>query len=382
MARKGVYKRHWQTRSLTPLAVGPNWKAPSLRTSYSRDFTQQAINIRLQSNSTPSRNAQQRLCQKQEKLLFCPQQSDERGEVVHTKQSTFGRSSKIRMMRVDSPERSTIPVIRVVSSLDKKDNLGTFQTDQFDYDFADSHLTDLTYCYCPEIAADIELASMNDTPPNSDSAFGNYLCSLEPIENLPELNRDMLSDAFIELEKCTTLQSATEIEAMECDRPDVKDDNLSPLDSPQLHNIFSSQSFENLANGPEWEEIFSQQDTLIKQLVEIVDNQSGRQACEEKKEKNAKASSTDTTSPTKDCELQSSTTQCNFAEDREKDRRQRNNVASRKSRAMKKERFAAMQSEIDKLRVANRKLKAFVDELDSVIDEARAIVLPPNSPSK
>ena len=84
----------------------------------------------------------------------------------------------------------------------------------------------------------------------------------------------------------------------------------------------------------------------------------------------------------KDCDVQSSTTQCNFAEEREKDRRQRNNVASRKSRAMKKERFAAMQSEIDQLRVANRKLKAFVAELDSAIDEAKAIVLPQNIPSK
>lgn len=80
----------------------------------------------------------------------------------------------------------------------------------------------------------------------------------------------------------------------------------------------------------------------------------------------------------RDYELQCSTTQCNLADDKEKDRRQRNNMASRKSRAMKKERFAAMQSEIDQLRVANRKLKAFVDELDSAIDEAKAIVLPPD----
>lgn len=86
---------------------------------------------------------------------------------------------------------------------------------------------------------------------------------------------------------------------------------------------------------------------------------------------------TSQSSPVRDCEsVQCSTTQCNFAEDREKDRRQRNNEASRKSRAMKKERFAAMQNEIDKLRVANRKLRAFVDELDSAIDEAKAIVLP------
>ncbi|VDM35012.1 unnamed protein product [Hydatigera taeniaeformis] len=298
-------------------------------------------------------------------------------------------------MRVDSPdfiakanpcisfvERSTIPVIRVVSSLDTKDKIETSQTKQLDYDFVDSHFTDLTYGYCPTIAADIELASMNDTPLNSDSDFESYLYSLEPMEMLPELDRDTLSDALIKLEKFTTLQSATEVEAMECDRPDMEEDNLSPLGSPQLHNIFSSKSLEDLANGPEWEEIFSQQNTLIEQLVEIVDNKSGRHDYEKEKARNSKASTADIVSLTKDCELQSSTTQCNFAEDREKDRRQRNNVASRKSRAMKKERFAAMQSEIDQLRVANRKLKEFVDELDSAIDEAKAIVLPSNSPSR
>ncbi|KAL5110456.1 hypothetical protein TcWFU_005837 [Taenia crassiceps] len=302
-------------------------------------------------------------------------------EFVRTKQET-GRSSRIRMMQVDSPERSTIPVIRVVSPLDRKGNLGNFQTKKFDYDSVDSHFTSLTYGFCSGIAAEIKQASINDTPPNSDSNLGSYLYSLEPIEKLPELDRDTLSDALIKLEKFTTLQSATEIKAMECDKPDMEEDNLSPLGSPQLHNIFSSEFLDDLANGPEWEEIFSQQNTLIEQFVEIVDNQSGRHDCEEEKVRNTKALSTDITSSTRDCELQSSTTQCNFAEDREKDRRQRNNVASRKSRAMKKERFAAMQSEIDQLRVANRKLKAFVDELDSAIDEAKAIVLPSNGPPR
>ncbi|VDK24631.1 unnamed protein product [Taenia asiatica] len=277
-------------------------------------------------------------------------------------------------------ERSTIPPVRVITPADRRDNLGTFRTKKFGYDTTDLHLTDLTYSCCPKIAADIEIASMNDTPLNSDSDFGSYLFSHEAIEKLPELDRDTLSDALIKLEKFTTLSSATDIKAMECDRPDTEEDNLSPLGSPQLHNIFSSESFEDLANGPEWEEIFSQQNTLIEQFVKIVDNRSGRNDCEEEKVRNTKASSADITSWTRDCECQSSTTQCNFAEDREKDRRQRNNVASRKSRAMKKERFAAMQSEIDQLRVANRKLKAFVDELDSAIDEAKAIVLPPTSP--
>lgn len=168
-------------------------------------------------------------------------------------------------------ERSTTPVIRVVSPLDKKDDLETFKTKKFGYDFMDSHFTDITYGYCPEIAADIELASMNDPPLNSDSNLGSYLCSLEPIEKLPELDGNTLSDALIKLEKFTTLQSATETEAMECDRPSMEKGNLSPLGSPLLHNIFSSESLEDLANGPEWEEIFSQQNTLIEQFVEIVD---------------------------------------------------------------------------------------------------------------
>ncbi|VUZ45331.1 unnamed protein product [Hymenolepis diminuta] len=266
-----------------------------------------------------------------------------------------------------------------------EEQLGSFETDSYSYSLADPHFTEFNYC--PEVAAKTELApssSLNEKSLNLYSNLGSYLLSIESLEEndystnnmsnfshkLPELDKDSITEALNEIENLTTTQFTSETETMEIDRPDTEEDFLTPITSPRIHNIFSCDSLDDNADNSDLEEIFSQQNQLIEQFVEIVDNQSTRH--------DIVTYTTSQASPVRDYEsLQCSTTQCNFAEDREKDRRQRNNIASRKSRAMKKERFAAMQSEIDQLRAANRKLKAIVDELDSVIDEAKAIVLPP-----
>lgn len=61
-------------------------------------------------------------------------------------------------------------------------------------------------------------------------------------------------------------------------------------------------------------------------------------------------------------------------EEREKRRKQRNNEASRKSRALRKRRFQQMLHETERLTNSNARLRAFVEELNSVMAESRAIL--------
>ncbi|VDD81225.1 unnamed protein product [Mesocestoides corti] len=284
--------------------------------------------------------------------------------------------------------------------------LTPLQTAEFLEKTMDSSFKSMPHNCYPEIVSDITLTEP-DGAIKTNSDFTPYLYSIKPIEEIDitatsqklseHETEDSLSAALIELEKFTTLQSAVETEPMEDTRPE-EEDIQSPLDSPRIHDFFSSNSLEDLANRPEWEEIFLQQNTLMEQFVEIVDvntvlsvlkveleqdetdrptkqNPSRWRNFADGRAQCSVALSTSTTTKSGLCELQSSTTQCNFAEEKEKDRRQRNNVASRKSRAMKKERFAAMQMEIEHLLITNRKLKTFIDEMDSAIDEAKAIVL-------
>ncbi len=61
-------------------------------------------------------------------------------------------------------------------------------------------------------------------------------------------------------------------------------------------------------------------------------------------------------------------------------RREKTNLAARKSRAVKKERFAAMTGEIEHLLAENHHLRNVVQEMDSAIHEAKIILVQTNQP--
>nr|CDS29091.2 hypothetical transcript [Hymenolepis microstoma] len=61
-------------------------------------------------------------------------------------------------------------------------------------------------------------------------------------------------------------------------------------------------------------------------------------------------------------------------DERELRRKERNNAASRKSRALRKHRFQQMIKETERLTNSNARLRAFVDELNSIMVESRAIL--------
>ncbi|KAM3186371.1 hypothetical protein ACTXT7_004482 [Hymenolepis weldensis] len=61
-------------------------------------------------------------------------------------------------------------------------------------------------------------------------------------------------------------------------------------------------------------------------------------------------------------------------EEREIRRKERNNAASRKSRALRKRRFQQMLQETERLTNSNARLRAFVEELNSIMAESRAIL--------
>lgn len=90
-------------------------------------------------------------------------------------------------------------------------------------------------------------------------------------QKLPELDEDSITDAFNEIDNLTCLLSASESEPVEVVMPDTGADFLTPITGPRIHSIFSCDSFDDIADKPEWEEIFSQQNTLIEQFVESVD---------------------------------------------------------------------------------------------------------------
>ncbi|VDN98312.1 unnamed protein product [Rodentolepis nana] len=358
--------------------------AGSVTTDLPGKFKRQAVNIRLQRISSNTRNIEE-LCSEN---LTVAQKSHSSNPITMTRCTKIRqiRPVKTRMIGLDAQDEFV--TCDFANSYDPsiEEKLGSFEKSPYSYTIVDTHFKE--FDYCPEIAANIELvssSSLNATSFNPYLNLGSYLRSIESFEEeneylsntmsnfshkLPELDKDSLTEALNDIENLTSMQSTSETEAMELERLDTEEDFPTPLTSPHLHKIFSNDSPDDTADESDWEEIFSQQNKLIEQFVQIVDNQSTRQ--------DVVMYSTSQASPLRDSEsLQCSTTQCNFAEDREKDRRQRNNIASRKSRAMKKERFAAMQSEIDQLRAANQKLKAMVDELDLAIDEAKSIVLPP-----
>ncbi|VDM35093.1 unnamed protein product [Hydatigera taeniaeformis] len=61
-------------------------------------------------------------------------------------------------------------------------------------------------------------------------------------------------------------------------------------------------------------------------------------------------------------------------EEREIRRKERNNAASRKSRALRKRRFQQMLLETERLTNSNAKLRALVEELNSIMAESKAIL--------
>lgn len=166
-------------------------------------------------------------------------------------------------------DHSVLPVIRFVSSIDKEGDSDTFRKETIYYDLVNSHLSKVPFDCCQDLAADIELTPINDTPLNANPEFvdmTNY-----PPPKLPELDKDTLSEALNELEKFTSLQPATEAEGMKTENTGVHEDSLSPYNIPFLHNIYSLKSLEDLANIPEWEDVLLQQDSLMEQFVEMVD---------------------------------------------------------------------------------------------------------------
>uniref|UniRef100_A0A0R3SVK6 BZIP domain-containing protein n=1 Tax=Hymenolepis diminuta TaxID=6216 RepID=A0A0R3SVK6_HYMDI len=56
-------------------------------------------------------------------------------------------------------------------------------------------------------------------------------------------------------------------------------------------------------------------------------------------------------------------------------RRLRNNEASRRSRREKKRRFMEIERRVEEMKASNKRLTDFVQELDSIIEEAKAILL-------
>uniref|UniRef100_A0A5K3EVK1 BZIP domain-containing protein n=1 Tax=Mesocestoides corti TaxID=53468 RepID=A0A5K3EVK1_MESCO len=61
--------------------------------------------------------------------------------------------------------------------------------------------------------------------------------------------------------------------------------------------------------------------------------------------------------------------------DRESRRKERNNAASRKSRALRKRRFQQMLHETERLTGSNAKLRALLEELNSIMAETKAILV-------
>ncbi len=64
----------------------------------------------------------------------------------------------------------------------------------------------------------------------------------------------------------------------------------------------------------------------------------------------------------------------------ERQRREKTNLAARKSRAVKKERFAAMTGEIEQLQAENHLLRNVEHEMDSAIHEAKGVLMQANQP--
>ncbi|KAM7537816.1 hypothetical protein Aperf_G00000066405 [Anoplocephala perfoliata] len=59
-------------------------------------------------------------------------------------------------------------------------------------------------------------------------------------------------------------------------------------------------------------------------------------------------------------------------------RRLRNNEASRRSRRERKRRFLEIERRVEEMKASNRRLSEFLQELDSIIDEAKTILLTVN----
>ncbi len=64
----------------------------------------------------------------------------------------------------------------------------------------------------------------------------------------------------------------------------------------------------------------------------------------------------------------------------ERQRREKTNLAARKSRAVKKERFTAMTGEIEQLQAENQHLRNVVQEMDSAIHEAKGVLMQAKQP--
>ncbi|VDK25345.1 unnamed protein product [Taenia asiatica] len=85
--------------------------------------------------------------------------------------------------------------------------------------------------------------------------------------------------------------------------------------------------------------------------------------------------------PLRNQEGQTKSTVTNFTaknrqnyEEREIRRKERNNAASRKSRALRKRRFQQMLLETERLTNSNARLRALVEELNSIMAESKAIL--------
>lgn len=63
-------------------------------------------------------------------------------------------------------------------------------------------------------------------------------------------------------------------------------------------------------------------------------------------------------------------------------RRLRNNEASRRSRREKKRRFLEIERRVEEMKASNKRLSEFVLELDSIIEEAKAMLLAVRAPGE
>ncbi|VDK38551.1 unnamed protein product [Dibothriocephalus latus] len=66
---------------------------------------------------------------------------------------------------------------------------------------------------------------------------------------------------------------------------------------------------------------------------------------------------------------------CNMDFDLQKERRRKNNEASRRSRAKRKDKFKACEEDVNRLEISNFQMKLFIERLDVVIDEAKDCLL-------
>ncbi len=165
-------------------------------------------------------------------------------------------------------------------------------------DLLEQHFTNPFY-YPTTVTETTTAEAIESLQPSTSDGFGGaYLFPGSPIEvvdlnafspALPEIDKDTLAAALGELDNFSpTQQSGSGATGSTCfgdyphgtvgdlpcpmeEEEEEEDDARSPVDTPRIHNFFSSHSLEDLVNRPEYEDIFREESVLMEQLSKIVD---------------------------------------------------------------------------------------------------------------